>query len=198
MATVPNQPMNTSAALDAEIAKELDLQRRRSAVRVNVTYLVTIAFLATGMTLVVWLAIKEEFVEAVAIFSTIAAAASGIIGFWFGTRGQGGTTADKILEPLKKITEAPDADEGAAANDPKNTKAVTEIQRLLARHAKSLPSPRLREAVDPGVVDGVLGEATISAIDNFLSLQDPPDRFKDLAEPKLEKVLALLKAARSG
>jgi hypothetical protein len=70
---------------------------------------------------------------------------------------------------------------------------VMELQNLLLEYAGLLPEGRLRAAVNPGGADGVMGESTIAAVDNFLSLLDPPDRFDDLAEPRVDTVIAVLR-----
>ena len=65
----------------------------RSIVRPVVTILVIVVLLGLyAYTIVRLLAIKDEVKSALALLSGLSALASGIIGFWFGTRGSGGVT----------------------------------------------------------------------------------------------------------
>ena len=63
----------------------------RSAVRIWVTYIVTLAYTGAALYLIYWLTngptAPENGIElAIAVFAGLSSVASGVIGFWFGNR----------------------------------------------------------------------------------------------------------------
>ncbi len=64
-----------------------DQERRRSNVRIGVTYLMATLFASTATILIVWLASQKMWSEAISIFTSVSAMAGGVIGYWFGNRG---------------------------------------------------------------------------------------------------------------
>ena len=166
----------------------------RSRVRINVTYWVTAVYLAIAVVLIFALIAKKDFDTALGVFASVAASTGTILGFWFGSRGQGGVTVE--AEPASTAT----ASETSTIPTPQPD--VRELQQQLKVFAGHVPaSPKVRKSLDPGAVDGILGKSTLVAIDNFLVLRDPPTKFTDLEEPRIAKVLSALKAelaARQG
>ena len=74
----------------------------RSIVRPVVTILVIIVLLSLfGYAIVHLLEIKDDVKSALGLLSGLAALASGIIGFWFGTRGQGGVALPNDAFPAE-------------------------------------------------------------------------------------------------
>ena len=64
-----------------------DQERRRSNVRIYVTYLMATLFASMATVLIVWLAWQQKWSEAISIFTSVSAMAGGVIGYWFGNRG---------------------------------------------------------------------------------------------------------------
>lgn len=202
----PNGEEDLRLRIAAELVDEMRFLRRRSAVRMWVTYMVTGTFLMSGL-LIIWWSIDggqpADFERALAVFSSIAAAAGSIIGFWFGTRGQGGTNSEDIVARLHGLGE-PEGSRSSAglhgasdgqtgAGNTTDAAKVRKIQHLLHQIAQTAPNEKLKQSMHPGGVDGVFGESTRAALDNFLSILVPPDQFKDLGEPKLDSALAKLR-----
>ena len=90
--------LSRTGPVDASMTRQDSTRRRphwtdnlRSIVRPVVTILVILVLLGLyAHTIVFLLATGEEVKSALALLSGLAALASGIIGFWFGTRGSGG------------------------------------------------------------------------------------------------------------
>lgn len=75
---------DVSTAVDKD---DRDQERRRSNVRIRVTYLMATLFASTATVLIVWLAWQQKWSEAISIFTSVGAMAGGVIGYWFGNRG---------------------------------------------------------------------------------------------------------------
>lgn len=193
---------------ESEVGKELAAERSRSKVRVNVTYLVTATYLLTAVG-IIWFLLygaKEPDLElAIGVFSSVAAASGTIIGFWFGTRGQGGTGAERIVTTLTNLIDKDDATGGGNGTAPTTqppadsaeANEVRALQQLLKTYAVTVPDESLRKTLDPGRVDGAFGPETMNAVQNFLSTLQPPEQFDDLDEPRVTTAIALLKKALS-
>ena len=65
-----------------------DQERKRSNVRIYVTYCVTAGYTVTAVGLVAWLMWKGRSDLALGVFSGLSAVATGVIGFWFGNRSR--------------------------------------------------------------------------------------------------------------
>ncbi len=63
-------------------------ERRRSAVRVRVTYGVTTAYVIGALYLIYWLTarVPDKLDVALGVFAGLSSVATGVIGFWFGNR----------------------------------------------------------------------------------------------------------------
>lgn len=62
------------------------MEKRRSRVRIIVTYSVTFAFLVASLGMLFFLLYAEKWETALGIFSGLTGVASSIIGYWFGSR----------------------------------------------------------------------------------------------------------------
>ena len=116
----------------------------RSIVRPVVTILVIVVLLSLfGYAIVHLLEIKNDVKSALGLLSGLAALASGIIGFWFGTRGQGG-----VALPTDKSDTDPAADggQGTVLITPLSTAQVVQLRggALIPVVAQS-PGPLARE-----------------------------------------------------
>jgi hypothetical protein len=177
------------AVYDAEIGKQLDHERRRSRVRVNVTYMATVSFLATAVGIIFYLISCQKMDQALGVFASLASISAAILGFWFGSRGYGSTgTAQRLTGATGAV------EEGAQEASDARGDEIRQLQSALVAHAESLPDGRLKDSMNPGPIDGVLNSRTRTAIDNFLSTMDPPLGFAELAEPRIENVLSYLAA----
>ena len=61
---------------------------RRARVRPYVTYTVILAYTITTTFATIWLLVNDQTDNALALLSGLSAVATGIVGFWFGARGQ--------------------------------------------------------------------------------------------------------------
>lgn len=73
-------------------------EQRRSNVRINVTYLMTVLYATAALVLIVWFLANDKLEEALAIFTSVASISGGIIGFWFGNRA-----SEKNFLPPKEL-----------------------------------------------------------------------------------------------
>ena len=65
---------------------EGQLDKRRSQVRILVTYAMTVLYSITALLLIWYLLDMQKIEAALAIFAGISSTTTGIIAFWFGTR----------------------------------------------------------------------------------------------------------------
>lgn len=86
MALPPTQDGQDDISTAAD-KHDKDQERRRSNVRIYVTYLMATLFASMATVLIVWLAWQREWSEAISIFTSVSAMAGGVIGYWFGNRG---------------------------------------------------------------------------------------------------------------
>ncbi len=97
MALPPTQDGQDDVSTAADIPDK-DQERRRSNVRIYVTYLMATLFASTATVLIVWLAWQQKWSEAISIFTSVSAMAGGVIGYWFGNRG-----ASKPFPPTNEL-----------------------------------------------------------------------------------------------
>jgi hypothetical protein len=71
---------------DKELSAEQKQERRRSNVRVRVTYGVAAAYCFGALGMILWLMIDSKHDIAIGVFSGVAGVASSVIGYWFGSR----------------------------------------------------------------------------------------------------------------
>ena len=74
---------NPTNSLDA------DLKRRKSIVRVRVTYLATGFVFIGSILLIIWCLICKQFNTAKDLFLTVLPVATGVITYWFADRSRG-------------------------------------------------------------------------------------------------------------
>ena len=72
-------------AADAEHSQELET--RRSRVRVRVTYAAAVFLFGGGALLMLLFLYQEQYEQAEKVFYTILPVSSGIVSYWFATRG---------------------------------------------------------------------------------------------------------------
>lgn len=98
---------------------------RRSKVRPYVTYLLITIYALTTSFAIIWLLLNEQADNALALLSGLSAVSTGIVGFWFGTRGNVSNNISKpshIDKPSPQVTKTP----------------LEKITALLTFHNKSL------------------------------------------------------------
>jgi hypothetical protein len=75
---------------ESDNTQVLATQQLRSKVRPYVTFGVVFVYLATIAFAIIWLLLDDQTDNALALLSGLSAVSTGIVGFWFGTRGTGG------------------------------------------------------------------------------------------------------------
>lgn len=105
----------------------------RSRVRPHVTYLVITVYTFITAYAVMYLLVFEKYSEALALLSGLSAVATGIVGFWFGSRGAGGAAMpDLFADKLKIILSKEDI---TLVNV---EKALKEVGKTMAELAKAV------------------------------------------------------------
>lgn len=183
------------------LIKLVDVDARRSLVRVNVTYLVVACYMMAALGVLGFVMYQTTLANAedntdliLAVFGSIGAVSGTVMGFWFGTRGTGGTDA---MNALMRVQSTATEEQNSGTTDPGAGKTaptagstdfsdqVKRIQTQLNALAESMQGQRWAESVRAGPVDGVLGNPTISAINTALAMLDPPLRYEDLQKPNV-------------
>lgn len=83
---------------------------RRSKVRPYVTYLLIAIYALTTSFVIIWLLLNDQADNALALLSGLSAVSTGIVGFWFGTRGNINnniTNPSTIDKPFLQVTKTP-------------------------------------------------------------------------------------------
>lgn len=142
---------------------------RRARVRPYVTYTVILAYTLTTTFATIWLLINDQTDNALALLSGLSAVATGIVGFWFGARGQEKQNESnrELIDETKPLT-------------PKKKNTKEKILAILA--FKNLTLTDLASKIQQ------------SDIDSFESLLDKPN---SISESDKDKIAEFLKTKKS-
>ncbi len=134
----------------------------RSQVRPHVTYLVITIYTFTTAFAVMLLLFNSQYSEALALLSGLSAVATGIVGFWFGSRGKGGIPkpgADDFIASAEK----------SADNTLSNVKsALLKIKRTMGELAVAMGKPTAGELIKLLENPGKLNDMEKKKIASFL------------------------------
>ncbi len=98
---------------------------RRSKVRPYVTYLLITIYALTTSFAIIWLLLNGQSDNALALLSGLSAVSTGVVGFWFGTRGNVSNNITKpsiISKPSPQVSKTP----------------IEKVTALLTFHKKTL------------------------------------------------------------